>query len=249
MINSGVLSKQYEKLVRLPFYDIDEYGYESLSNNGIGSVYFGFELEYYVHGMNDKKSDKKCEVAERIYEKLFDSGLMYFCKSTLDGTCTGEVVMAPLSEKYIFSEEGESKFQKVLDIIKSEHGNVTQKTGGHIHISRTLDNNKASNMYRFAVENKDFFQRISGRKKVSKWSQFKIYRFRNHSDAINRDNKNTIEYRFWSGSLDFFELKKRAMFCYNMQKLFSSEPKVTKKIFKNYFLDLNIYRDEVQEYF
>ena len=24
MINSGVLSKQYEKLVRLPFYDIDE---------------------------------------------------------------------------------------------------------------------------------------------------------------------------------------------------------------------------------
>lgn len=249
MINCGVLLKQDEKKVRLPFYDLDDYGFEYTSTyQNKNKVYIGFELEYYIHGCNKRNSSMKEEAAQRVYNKIFDSGLMYFCKSTLDNTCTGEVVLAPISVEYIESDECRDKFQRVLDIIKSERGNVTKKTGGHIHISRTLDNNRAMSMYRFAVDNKEFFKSISGRDKESKWSQFHLYRFRNHSDAINRDNKSTIEYRFWCGSLDYEELKNRAKFCYSMQRLFENRVP-SKDEFREYFLSLGLYRDKVLEYF
>ena len=220
MDNYGVLYKLDEKKCRLPFYDIDDFNFAYTSTRAKkDTVYFGFELEYYVHGWN-KNQNTKIEVANRIYDKIKDKCLLYFCKSTLDNTCTGEIVIAPLSYKYLLSDECNENMNEVLDIIRSEGGNETKKTGGHIHVSRMIDNNQANNMWKFAIENKEYFYDISGRSEHSKWAQFHKYRFKCHSDAINRDNRNTIEFRFWSGTLDFEVMKRRAIFCMNLQEYF-----------------------------
>lgn len=174
--------------------------------------YLGVELEVYV---NPDKYNKQ-RVAQECQKRLGEDGVIKF-----DGSITDRsgFEMVTLPRTLYLQEE---IWKRVLE--KPPTGiEVDESCGVHVHVSRDpLSKLQIAKLVMFTnlPENKEFISFIAGRgesryTRILKrdWGYHK--RVRNHEDrynAVNLLNRSTIEFRIFSGSLDYDLLMVRLEF-------------------------------------
>lgn len=167
----------------------------------MGTIFMGFELEVETNGNSDG--------AEYMYDES-DSERLWYLKH--DGSLTNgfEIVSHPMTlERY-----HELDLSWTEELTNTGHTSWTSGTCGiHVHISRDAFKN-ASHIYKFAhfiASHRAEMTRLAGRDS-ERWARFdgtgeKIIRYvkgqeyPQRYEAVNFCNHNTLELRFFRGSL------------------------------------------------
>jgi hypothetical protein len=184
----------------------------------IDSVLYGIELEVY-----SPEDTSKHDCARSIHEIAQDTG--FIVKTETDGSLDHEygieIIFAPMSELAWRSQYSRMyQFLKSLQALGcSSHDNG--KCGLHIHISRSLKTEKRKtqekNLKSLVYKNEEFFKLLSRRNNYEYCRFPNMYNFRQnkHYQAVNVENDNTIEIRFFRGTLNYesFLASLETIFC------------------------------------
>jgi hypothetical protein len=167
-----------------------------------GKVFMGFELEVEAQSSREAGAQLTVDVLGEDYVYLKNDG------SLSNGF---EIVSHPATLAY-----HKTRSFEVLDTLAKEHNYTSWRAGTcglHVHISREAFDNP-SHIWKFAhliANNKDEMIRLAGRNS-DRWATFDGIRgdigskakgstYVNRYEAINFQNSNTIELRFFRGSL------------------------------------------------
>lgn len=184
----------------------------------VDSVLYGIELEIY-----SPEDTSKYDCAQLIHKIAQNTG--FIIKTETDGSLNAEygieIIFAPLSEL-----AWRARYSKIYQFLKSlqalgcsSHDN--NKCGLHVHISRALKPEKHAsqekNLKSLVYKNEEFFKLLSRRNDYEYCRFPSMYNFRRnqHYQAVNVENSNTIEIRFFRGTLNYesFLASLETIFC------------------------------------
>lgn len=184
----------------------------------IDSILYGIELEVY-----SPEALSKHDCARSIHEIAQDTG--FTVKTETDGSLNQEygieIIFAPLSELAWRSQYSRMyQFLKSLQALGcSSHNNG--KCGLHVHISRALKPEKQKtqekNLKSLVYKNEEFFKLLSRRNNYEycRFPSMDNFKRNQHYQAVNVENNNTIEIRFFRGTLNYesFLASLETIFC------------------------------------
>ena len=198
---------------------IHDYGYRP-SPNFHGSpdhgLYYGFELEIQVKNYKELYGgiDELIHCNDGAVERLICNNRLYLKEdSSIDPGV--EIVSHPHSMYYYYGTDNDNPYLNAIVESAAGHFVATDKCGLHIHVSRELSAFRDRvRTYRMAhlLQNTVLFERLSGRENFGycqtgmhhrngiRHKTKGICNYRH--DALNTTNKNTVEVRIWSSSLD-----------------------------------------------
>lgn len=141
----------------------------------------------------------------------------------LDGSVDLEFISQPMTLNYI-KKNFDALFVKALEIFKNKEMYTDDTCGAHIHVSRAAFlNYGVVNLLKF-FQNKDNWSSllwVSGRKSLHNHycdydniprAESQIWGGHDRYSPINFNNKQTIEFRLWTGTLDLNRLMANFMF-------------------------------------
>lgn len=182
-------------------------------------IHYGIELEYEVKtptGISDKSL--KDLVREKAGEKIYNS-IKDFAFAKHDGSLNNgfEVVTTPIS-----LGEHHKIWDNFFNIAAKSGLEVKSTCGMHVHASRELLSNFQIGkmmVFIFSPQNNDFICKIGGRKPPKKYAEIgmkKIGDVKRHNvrySALNLTNYETVEFRFFKGTLHKQHVLKNVEFC------------------------------------
>lgn len=183
--------------------------------------FFGLELE-----LSFEEEWERTKFLFELSKTQFYKEKNVYCKS--DGSISNygvEVVTHPMTQDFIFENAGFLAFADVL----YRYGHVNASCGGHIHTNRNVLRADTDtkicylfNKYPSVCENKsdredydDLYQWASPRYDFTKTKTNDFYYFLENADfderyrALNLKNRNTIEFRIFSGTTDLDTIMSR----------------------------------------
>ena len=165
----------------------------------------------------------KHDCARLIHKIAQDTG--FIIKTETDGSLNAEygieIVFAPMSEL-----SWRARYSRIYQFLKSlqalgcsSHDNG--KCGLHVHISRALKPEKQksqeNNLKSLVYKNEEFFKLLSRRNNYEycRFPSAENFRRNQHYQAVNIENDNTIEIRFFRGTLNYesFLASLETIFC------------------------------------
>lgn len=190
---------------------IHDYSYKpSPVFHGGGPDYFGVELEVDI----DRDS------AVSVIDFSGDEDLFYLKE---DGSVNGyEIVTHPMTiDKHLDADF--MPWKKVLSILKENGGKShdTESCGIHVHISRkAFTDSEIARLVAFININESWFSTFA-RRNSAHWAKYKPYNGNAKKDfdqleryeAVNLENRNTIELRIFKGTLKLETLRSIIQLC------------------------------------
>ena len=184
----------------------------------IDSILYGVELEVY-----SPSSISKHQCALLIHKIAQDTG--FIIKTETDGSLDQElgieIIFAPMSEL-----AWRSRYSRIYQFLKSLQAlgcssHDAGRCGLHVHISRSLKPEKCAaqekNLKSLVYKNEEFFKLLSRRNNYEycRFPSMDNYKRNRHYQAVNVDNDNTIEIRFFRGTLNYesFLASLETIFC------------------------------------
>lgn len=202
-------------------YDCYHSGNDSDSDSGYNSEYINdwdFRPRPIFYGRGLKMGveieiddgDSHSDLAEELFESWSDRGSKFYIKT--DGSLNHglEIVSHPMALEYHKGFKWREVFSKSLSYGFRSHN--TKTCGIHVHIDRKfLSSYEQVKLALFINTNKTIIDKVA-RRKQSSYSQFKTIekgklrqansnRDEGRYQAINWLNRNTIEFRFFKGTL------------------------------------------------
>lgn len=162
-------------------------------------TFMGFELEL-VESSEDIITDDQ-------FKHLIESSVELGLLAKYDGSVDAELVSSPLQLK-----EFKTLLKNTVDMVKDNSSewlswdNSRGRCGFHIHVNRNSIKS-VKRLYAFINNNYQVLRLLSGRKNTQycsfDWWELERNYKKNGSryTALNNLNKNTVEFRFWRGSL------------------------------------------------
>lgn len=233
--------------------------YKSASENP--PFYIGYELEVQP---KDGDTDNQPEALKTIYDNL-----NAICSRDSSLGCGGfEIVSHPQSFQYILEhrQQMENTFNTLIDLNYTSHDN--NNCGLHFHVTRPEDPEVIDRLWLVLETYKKEILTLSRRtsSQIKRWAQFlsdiivddkeklKALYFikktdKNHSRymALNNENKRTIEFRFFKGTLKFNTFMGALEFINNLMTLCGNLKIPVEKITWNKLTDGQYIRDYVTE--
>ena len=181
----------------LASYSKKQYVPESINRSY--KTFMGFELEL-VESSDDVITDDQ-------FKNLIESSVELGLLAKYDGSVDAELVSCPLQLK-----EFKTLLKNTVDMVKDNSpewlswDNSRGRCGFHIHINRNAIKS-VKRLYLFINNNYQVLRLLSGRKNTHYcsfdwWELERNYKKTgSRYTALNNLNKNTVEFRFWRGSL------------------------------------------------
>lgn len=178
----------------------------------------GFELEMEASSCD---VDEGAELANELYQK--------WCYLKYDGSLNNgfEMVSHPLSYKYMMDVFPFDSLKQLSDL--GMRSSMTRTCGLHVHINKSFFSSHPTTMWRFMsmfYRNPDKWKRVAGRENsnYANWSEYELEQMLNYTKglkegrrvsnsdryvALNLQNSQTIELRFFKGTLSPTALRAR----------------------------------------
>lgn len=231
------------------------------NHNETPPFYIGFELEIQP---KDGDTDNQLEALNTVYDNL-----NAICSHDGSLGCGGfEIVSHPQTFQYIWEhrQQMENTFNTLIDLNYTSHDN--NNCGLHFHVTRPEDPEVIDRLWLVLETYKKEILTLSRRtsSQIKRWAQFlsdiivddkkklKALYFikktdKNHSRymALNNENKKTIEFRFFKGTLKFNTFMGALEFINNLMTLCSNLKIPVEEITWNKLTDGQYIRDYVTE--